>query len=57
MAWTTAASYLHTGPHQEDYLTPEDLAQLLEEAGIGNAVIVVSACYSGGFVPVLSAIW
>ena len=47
--------YLHTGPDQEDYLTPEDLAQLLEDAGIGNAVIVVSACYSGGFVPVLKA--
>jgi len=48
--------YLHTGPDQEDYLAPEDLAQLLEEAGIGNAVIVVSACYSGGFVPVLKAL-
>lgn len=47
--------YLHTGPDQEDYLAPEDLAQLLDEAGIGNAVIVVSACYSGGFVPVLKA--
>lgn len=47
--------YLHTGPDQEDYLAPEGLAQLLEEAGIGNAVIVVSACYSGGFVPVLKA--
>ena len=47
--------YLHTGPGQEDYLAPEDLAQLLDEAHIGNAVIVVSACYSGGFVPVLKA--
>lgn len=47
--------YLHTGPDQEDYLAPEDLAQLLDEAKIGNAVIVVSACYSGGFVPVLKA--
>ncbi|SBV36208.1 Peptidase C13 family [uncultured Stenotrophomonas sp.] len=47
--------YLHTGPGEEDYLAPEDLAQLLDEAGIGNAVIVVSACYSGGFVPVLEA--
>ena len=36
-------------------VAPEDLAQLLGEAGIGNAVIVVSACYSGGFVPVLKA--
>ena len=47
--------YLHTGPGQEDYLAPEDLAQLLDEAKIGNAVIVISACYSGGFVPVLKA--
>ncbi|MCL7713636.1 C13 family peptidase [Stenotrophomonas mori] len=47
--------YLHTGPDEEDYLAPEDLAQLLDDAGIGNAVIVVSACYSGGFVPVLKA--
>jgi hypothetical protein len=47
--------YLHTGPDEEDYLAPEDLAQLLDEAKIGNAVIVVSACYSGRFVPVLKA--
>lgn len=47
--------YLHTGPGQEDYLAPEDLAQLLDEAGIGNAVIVISACYSGGFIPALKA--
>ncbi|WP_194269574.1 C13 family peptidase [Stenotrophomonas sp. MYb238] len=47
--------YLHTGPDEEDYLAPEDLAQLLDEAKIGNAVIVISACYSGGFVPVLKA--
>jgi hypothetical protein len=47
--------YLHTGPGQEDYLTPGDLAESLNEAGIGNAVIVVSACYSGGFIPALKA--
>ncbi len=47
--------YLQTAPGQEDVITPEDLAQLLDEAGIGNAVIVVSACYSGGFVPVLAS--
>ncbi|WP_305803958.1 C13 family peptidase [Stenotrophomonas sp. YIM B06876] len=47
--------YLQTGPDEEDYLAPEDLAQLLDEAGIGNAVIVVSACYAGGFVPALKA--
>lgn len=47
--------YLRTGPEQEDYLAPADLAQLLDEAKIGNAVIVVSACFSGGFVPTLKA--
>jgi hypothetical protein len=47
--------YLRTGEAQEDYLAPADLAQLLDEAKIGNAVIVVSACYSGGFVPALKA--
>jgi len=47
--------YLHTGRNEEDYLTPRDLAQLLDEAKIGNAVIVVSACFAGGFIPALQA--
>lgn len=47
--------YLHTGLRQEDYLAPRELKQLLDDAGIGNAVIVVSACYSGGFIPVLKS--
>ncbi|MEN5207982.1 C13 family peptidase [Stenotrophomonas terrae] len=45
--------YLHTGRDQEDYLAPEQLARMLDEAQIGNAVIVVSACFSGAFVPAL----
>ena len=47
--------YLHTGRNQEDYLAPEQLAQMLDEAQIGNAVIVVSACFSGAFVPALKS--
>jgi len=47
--------YLHTDRNEEELLTPADLAQMLDEAKIGNAVIVVSACYSGGFVPALQA--
>ena len=47
--------YLQTAPGQEDVLSPEDLSQLLTQAGIGNAVIVVSACYSGGFIAALKA--
>lgn len=34
-------------------LTPEQLRAALNDAGIRNRVLVVSACYSGGFVPAL----
>jgi len=45
--------YLHTGPGQEEYLAPNELARMLDNAGIGNAVVVVSACYSGAFIQAL----
>lgn len=45
--------YLHTGRDQEDYLAPAQLARMLDQAQIGNAVVVVSACFSGAFVPAL----
>ena len=34
-------------------LTPEQLRDALDDAGIRNRVLVVSACYSGGFLPAL----
>ena len=34
-------------------LTPPDLRALLDDAGVQNRVIVISACYSGGFVDAL----
>jgi hypothetical protein len=37
-------------PLQLDALSPETLKQLLDDAGIKWRIIVVSACYSGGFV-------
>lgn len=40
-------------PMLEDWLTPEDLRTALDDAGIRNRVIAISACYSGGFVPAL----
>jgi hypothetical protein len=40
-------------PVLEDWLTPEDVRTALDDAGIGNRVVVISACYSGGFVPAL----
>jgi hypothetical protein len=41
-------------PWQFEQLTPQRLAGLLDAAGIRHRVILVSACYSGGFVPPLS---
>ena len=38
-------------PFVEDALIPEDLEVLLDESGIRNRVVVISACYSGGFIP------
>lgn len=40
-------------PVLEDWLTPEDLRAALDDAGIRNRVVAISACYSGGFVPAL----
>ncbi|HST44637.1 MAG TPA: C13 family peptidase [Luteimonas sp.] len=40
-------------PVVDDGLTPEDLADALDEAGIRNRVVVVSACFAGGFIPAL----
>lgn len=38
-------------PFVEDALIPEDLEVLLDESGIRNRVVVISACYAGGFIP------
>lgn len=45
------ALYVDAGPHGYDYITPQDLRQALDDAGIKHRVIVLSACYSGGFIP------
>ncbi len=41
-------------PYALDDLTPERLRTLLDEAGIRFRVIIVSACYAGGFVEPLA---
>ena len=41
-------------PYRFDDLTPQLLRQMLDEAGIRYRVVVVSACYSGGFVKPLA---
>jgi hypothetical protein len=40
-------------PLIDTMLTPEQLRDALDDAGIRNRVLVVSACYSGGFLPAL----
>ncbi|HRE16139.1 MAG TPA: C13 family peptidase, partial [Rhodocyclaceae bacterium] len=42
-------------PYRLDDLTPEVLRAAIEEAGIRYRVVVVSACYSGGFIKPLAA--
>jgi hypothetical protein len=41
---------LYFPPLVDDLLSPDDLAYVLDKAGIRNRVIVISACYSGGFI-------
>ncbi|HSD18201.1 MAG TPA: C13 family peptidase [Thermomonas sp.] len=41
---------LYFPPLVDDVLVPEDLAYVLDKAGIRNRVIAISACYSGGFI-------
>lgn len=42
-------------PYRLNDLTPEVLQSAIAEAGIGYRVVVVSACYSGGFIKALAA--
>jgi hypothetical protein len=45
--------YVNMDPLPLDQIAPEDLAGALAKAGIRNKVIVISACYSGGFIDAL----
>lgn len=41
-------------PFRFNDITPEMLRRALDDAGIDQRVVVVSACYSGGFIPALA---
>ena len=45
--------YVGMDPLPLDQITPENLRAALDGSGIQNRVIIVSACYSGGFVDAL----
>jgi len=38
-------------PLLEEWITPPQLRAALDDAGIRNRVVVISACFSGGFIP------
>jgi hypothetical protein len=40
-------------PYQFDAITPAMLRAALDEAGIRHRVVVLSACFAGGFIPAL----
>jgi Peptidase C13 family len=42
-------------PGYLDLIDPQELRVALDDAGIRNRVLVISACYSGGFVPALES--
>lgn len=44
---------LRMAPDYIDLIDPTWLRKALDESGIRNRVLVISACYSGGFVPLL----
>lgn len=44
---------LRMAPKYIDIIDPTWLRKALDDAGIRNRVLVISACYSGGFVPLL----
>lgn len=46
--------YIRNGGVEGVQIRPEHLRAALDEAGIQRRVVVVSACYSGGFVPALA---
>lgn len=47
------ALYVQVDENEEDFISPQDLRKALDDARIGNRIIVLSACYSGGFIPAL----
>ena len=40
-------------PTLTEWLHPDDIREVLDDSGIRNRVIVISACFAGGFIPAL----
>jgi len=47
--------FVQMAPVYFDLIDPSEVRRALDDAGIRNRVLVISACYSGGFVPALKS--
>ncbi|HWU74503.1 MAG TPA: C13 family peptidase, partial [Sphingomonas sp.] len=45
----------HDGDEGFGIISPARMARMLDELGIGNRLLILSACYSGAFVPALAS--
>jgi Peptidase C13 family len=45
--------FVQMAPAYFDLIDPNELRSALDDAGIRNRVLVISACYAGGFIPAL----
>ena len=45
--------FVQMAPAYFDLIGPDELRAALDDAGIRNRVLVISACYAGGFIPAL----
>lgn len=48
---------LDLGPYEFGEVTPETLRTMLDESGVRNRIVLVSACYSGSFAEELAGPW
>lgn len=46
--------YIRHAGEEGVQIRPEDVRAALDEAGIAQRIVVISACYSGGFIPALA---
>ena len=47
--------FVQMRPYFIDFVDPRELRAALDDAGIGNRVVVISACYAGGFIRALES--
>ncbi len=54
-AWNEGELVAELAPFVDEAIRPDALASVIEASGVRNRAVVVSACYSGGFLPALGS--